>query len=109
MSRGSVGEFEALVLLAILRVGEDAYGVAILEEIRRRTNRSVLRPAVYVALRRLEQKGLVRARPGEAARERGGRQRKYYEVAREGVAAVREARNDLLSMWDGLEAVLDQG
>jgi DNA-binding PadR family transcriptional regulator len=108
MSRGTIGEFEALVLLAILRVGEEAYGVPILEEIRRRTSRDVLRPAVYVALRRLEQKGLVRAVKGRGTPARGGRPRKFYEVAPEGLAALREARNDLLSMWDGLEAVLDR-
>lgn len=76
----SIGEFEQLVLLAILRLGDEAYGVSILEEIRTRTGRSVLRPAVYVALGRLEEKGLVVSRTGARLPERGGRARKYYRV-----------------------------
>jgi DNA-binding PadR family transcriptional regulator len=108
MSRDSIGEFEALVLLAILRVGEEAYGMAIVEEIKRRTNRDVLRPAVYVALRRLEGKHLVRAVRGPGSEERGGRARKFYQVAPRGLASLREARENLLSMWDGLDAVLEE-
>jgi PadR family transcriptional regulator PadR len=108
MSRDSIGEFETLILLAILRVGKEAYGVPILEEIRRRTNRRILRPAVYVALRRLEEKGLVRGREDDTSADRGGRPRRYFEVCPEGLAALRYARENLLSMWDGLEAVLDE-
>lgn len=105
----SLGEFEQLVLLAILRVGDDAYGVPVLEEIRARTGRSVLRPAVYVTLRRLEEKGLVRSHLGESLPERGGRARKYYRVEPAGLALLREARAALRSMWDGLGGVLDEG
>ena len=107
--RRSIGEFEELVLLSILQVGEGAYGVPILEEIRRRTGRSVLRAAVYVALSRLEEKGLVSSSSETAGAERGGRRRKCYRVEREGMEALRESRQALLSMWDGLEAVLDEG
>lgn len=107
MSRESIGEFEQLVLLAILRLGEGAYGLPILEEIREQTGRSVLRPAVYVALRRLERKGLVASRPGQATPERGGRPRKYVSVTAEGLERLRECRRALLSMWNGLGAVLD--
>lgn len=107
--RRSIGEFEELVLLSILQVGEGAYGVPILEEIRRRTGRSVLRAAVYVALSRLEEKGLVSSYSGTAGADRGGRARKCYRVEPEGVRALRESRQALLSMWDGLEAVLDEG
>ena len=108
MSRESVGEFEALILLAIIRVGAQAYGVPILEELQRRTNRPILRPAVYVALRRLEKKGLIRSTEGRGGPERGGRARKFYEVAPDGLTVLREARENLLSMWNGLETVLDQ-
>lgn len=108
MSRESIGEFEQLVLLAILRLGGDAYGLPILEEIRDRTGRRVLRPAVYVALRRLEDKGLVRSRNGDPGAQRGGRPRKYYEVVNEGLALLRESRRALFSMWDGLEPRIDK-
>jgi PadR family transcriptional regulator PadR len=108
MPRESVGEFEQLVLLAILRLGPNAYGIPIIEEIRERAGRAVLRPAVYVALRRLEEKGLVRSRLGDASARRGGRQRKYYEVGAEGLTLLREARQALVRMWDGLEPRFDE-
>lgn len=109
MSRESIGEFEQLILLAILRLGDHAYGVPILEEIRRHSRRKVLRPAVYVALARLEEKGLVTSRAGDGEGGRRGRPRKYFQVSAEGITQLREARDTLLSMWDGLQAVLDQG
>lgn len=106
--RRSIGEFEELVLLSILQVEEGAYGVPVMEEIRRRTGRSVLRPAVYVALGRLEEKGMIRSYHGPGGGERGGRRRKCYRVEPAGLEALRESRRALLSMWDGLEAVLDE-
>jgi DNA-binding PadR family transcriptional regulator len=108
MPRESVGEFEQLVLLAILRLGAGAYGVPIIEEIRAQTGRTVLRPAVYVALRRLEEKGLVRSHQEDANAQRGGRARKYYEVKAEGFELLREARQALARMWDGLEPRFDE-
>lgn len=108
MSRESIGEFEQLVLLAVLRLGDEAYGVSVLEEIRGRTGRTVLRPAVYVALRRLEKKGLLRSREGAPLPERGGRARKFYEVEPAGLELLRESRDSLLNMWEGLQAVLDR-
>ena len=108
MSRESIGEFEQLVLLAILRLGEDAYGVRILREITEHSHRRVLRPAVYVALGRLEDKGLVTSRSGDGGAARRGRPRRYFEVSAEGLAQLRESRRTLLSMWDGLQAVLDR-
>ena len=108
MSRESIGEFEQLVLLAILRLGPEAYGLPILDEITSQTGRAVLRPAVYVALRRLEQKGLVSSREGEAAAGRGGRARRYFEVTPDGVRRLKDARKALITMWDGLQPVLDE-
>lgn len=108
MSRESIGEFEQLVLLAILRLGDEAYGIPILEEIRDRTGRSVLRPAVYVALRRLEEKGLVSSRTGDPDGHRGGRPKKFYRVEAPGMGAIRESRKALVSMWEGLEPRLDE-
>lgn len=106
--RDALGEFEQLVLLAILRLGSDAYGIPIVDEINARTRRDVLRPAVYVTLRRLEKKGLVVSRLGEPTPERGGRAKKFFEVAPEGLARLRESRRSLVQMWDGLGAILDE-
>jgi len=108
MPRESIGEFEQLVLLAILRLGDEAYGIPILEEIRVRTGRTVLRPAVYVALRRLEDKGLVWSQMGDSTEERGGRAVKYYRLEPGGLALLRESRRALFSMWEGLEPRLDE-
>ena len=108
MNRESVGEFEQLVLLAILRLGEQAYGVPILDEIRRHSDRTVLRPAVYVALGRLEEKGLVRSRRDDPSVARRGRPRKYFDVTPQGVQRLRDSRETLLSMWDGLQSLLDE-
>lgn len=108
MSDESAGDFEQMVLLAVLHLGDEAYGVPVVEEIRRRTGRGVLRPAVYVALRRLEKKGLVQSRTGDPLPERGGRARKFYEVTPSGMEVVRDARQAWLSMWDGLQTVLDE-
>lgn len=103
MSRDSLGEFELLMLLAILRLGVDVYGVPIAEEIERRTGRSVARSAVYVGLRRLEKKGLVSSWMGEALPERGGKPRRYVRVEPEGIRLVRETQAGLQSMWRGVD------
>ena len=100
----SLGEFEQLVLLAILRIGAGAYAVSIIEEIQTRTDRAVSHAAVYVALRRLENKGLVTSRLADPTRERGGRAKRYYEVQPEALPRLREHRDALTSMWEGLEA-----
>ena len=96
-----------MVLLALLHLGEEAYGVTVVDEIHRRTGRDVMRPAVYVALRRLEQKALVSSRVGAPRPERGGRARKHYTVTAEGLRLVREARTAWMSMWDGLQPLLE--
>lgn len=105
MPRESIGEFEQLVMLAILRLGDEAYGIPIVDEIREQTGRKVLRPAVYVALRRLEEKGLVSSWEGEATPERGGRAKRHFVVEREGLERLRESRRALMNMWAGLDAV----
>jgi len=87
----AVGELEYLVLLTMLRLGPAAYGVPIVEELRRNTRRPILRPSVYLALRRLEEKGLVRSRLGEPEARRGGRARRYFEVSAAGKRHVRDA------------------
>ena len=102
-----MGEFEHLVMLAILRRGEDAYGVPVVEEIERRTGRSVSRASVYVALRRLEQKGLVESSLAEPTPERGGRAKKYFKVTEDGMSLVRASRKHLVNMWDGIEGLVE--
>lgn len=108
LKRQSIGEFEQLVLLSILRLRPEAYGIPILDEIQKRTGRSVRRAAVYVALHRLEEKGLVRSRLGDPRPERGGRARKYYEVEAAGKVLLRESRAALLVMWKGIEPQLNE-
>lgn len=106
MAQDTLPEMERLVLLAILHCGEDAYGVPVLKEIRDRTGRQVLRPAVYETLRRLETKGFVRARRGKPSPKRGGRARTYYSVSDPGLSALREARESWDRMWQGLHHVV---
>lgn len=97
-----MGEFEQLVLLAILHLDNDAYGMEVRSEIERRTEREVSYGAVYTTLDRLERKGYVAHRMGDAAPVRGGRARKYFRVLPEGKAALRATRDALRTMWDGV-------
>ena len=105
MGRESLGEFEHLVMLAILRLGDAAYGVPIVAEIEERAERPAARAAVYIALRRLEAKGLIRSRLADPTPERGGRAKRYYTVTAAGVRQLHEARQALTRMWDGLDPV----
>lgn len=98
-----LGEFEQMVLLAILHVKGEAYGVPIVEEIERRTGRTISRAAVYVTLRRLEKRGLVLSWMSEPTGERGGKARRCVRVEPEGVELVRESRRTMERMWDDLE------
>jgi DNA-binding PadR family transcriptional regulator len=98
-----LGEFEQMVLLAILHVEGEAYGVPIVEEIEGRTGRTISRAAVYVTLRRLEKRGLVTSWMGEPTGERGGKARRCVRVEPEGVELVRESRRAMERMWDDLE------
>jgi PadR family transcriptional regulator PadR len=97
-----LGEFEQMVLLAILQLDHEVYGVPIVEEIETRTGRQVSRASVYVTLRRLERKGLVSSWMGEATRERGGKPRRYVRVEPEGVRLLEESRRAMEEMWEGL-------
>jgi len=108
MPRESIGEFEQLVLLTILRLGASAYGVPIHEELARHTPRPILRPSVYVALRRLEEKGLIVSRLGSPEPRRGGRARRYFELESAAFDLLRETRATLLSLWDGITPQLEE-
>ena len=102
-----LGEFEQVVLLAVLRLGETAYAIPIREEIEGRTGRTVARGALYTALERLESKRYLRSRFSEPLAERGGRSRRYFTVTATGLAALRASRRALLELWDGLEGLLE--
>jgi DNA-binding PadR family transcriptional regulator len=97
------GDFEHLVLLSILRLGPDAYGATIRRDIETRTGRSLAISAVYTAIARLEEKGLVRTFVGDPIAERGGRRRKHVALRAAGERAAREAYHALRGMVDGLE------
>ena len=99
----ALGEFEQLVLLAVLRLGADSYGATIRREIETRTDRELSISAVYTTLQRLEQKGLVRSRMGEPLPERGGRRRKYVELLPAGARALKVAYNAFAGMTAGVE------
>jgi PadR family transcriptional regulator len=108
MTRTDLGDIEHLVLLAILRLGSDAYGIPILEEVSARSGRDVSRATVYVALKRLEQKGLVGSRLGDSTPERGGRAKRFFRLKPAGLKALRESRAMFLDLWRDFESVLDR-
>lgn len=97
-----MGEFEQLVLLALLRLDNQAYGMQVREEIERRTGRDVSYGAVYTTLDRLERKGWVAHLMGEATPERGGRAKKFFRALPEGRAALRAAQDALMVMREGV-------
>ena len=98
-----LGEFEQMVLLAILHVQGEAYGVPIVEEIERRTGRTISRAAVYVTLVRLEKRGLVTSWMGEPTGERGGKARRCVRIEPQGVEALSESRRAMERMWADLD------
>jgi DNA-binding PadR family transcriptional regulator len=102
-----LGEFEQIVLLVVLRLGEDAYAIPLREEIEERTGRTVARGALYTALERLEAKRCVSSQMSAPLPERGGRSRRYYTVTPAGLAAIKATRHSLLRLWQGLEGMLE--
>jgi PadR family transcriptional regulator PadR len=101
-----LGDFEQLVLLAVLRLRQQAYGVAIRREIEQRTERAVSRGAVYITLDRLEEKGYLSSVRADEPAPRSGQARRYYQVEPEGLQALEAAHAALRSMWKGLEPLL---
>lgn len=99
----SLGEFEQVVLLAILRLGENAYGVTIRNEITQCTGREPAPGALYTALDRMEQKGLVQARLGDPTPQRGGRAKRYIKVTKRGRAAVVSVQRSYQRLLQGLD------
>lgn len=103
----ALGDLEQLVMLALLRLGDDGFGAAVQREIAERSGRDVTLGAVYTALARLEEKGFVRSRVGDPLPQRGGRRRRHYDVLPTGRAAIAEAWQAMRALSRGLSAQLD--
>jgi len=99
---GSLGDLQHLVLLAVLRLGTEAYGVAVRDEIRRRAGRDLSLGAVYSALRRLEAQGLLIASKGEPEPVTGGKAKTFFEATPAGFKALRQAQRELRGLLEGL-------
>ena len=102
--RDYLGEFEQVVLLAIMRLGDDAYGVTIRREIEARTDRDVSLGAIYPTLHRLEEKELVSSYTGEPTATRGGRSKRHFRLEAEGHVALKRSRDMISALWRGFEA-----
>jgi PadR family transcriptional regulator PadR len=102
MPRSLLTDFELMILLATLRVGDDAYGVQIAREIERISGRKVLLGAAYAALDRLERNELVASTVGNPTAERGGRAKRFFRVTPRGLRAVKETRQALVALWQDL-------
>lgn|SRR5688572_24990531 len=97
-----LSNFELMVMLAIIRIGDDAYGVSISTEIEDTTGSEVLLGSVYDALNRLEKKGLIESSLGEATAERGGRAKRHFRATPRGLRLVRDTQQSLVKLWKGL-------
>jgi DNA-binding PadR family transcriptional regulator len=100
--REYLGNFETMVLLSLLRLGEGAYGVPITGEIEKQSGRPVAVGSVYAALERLERKGLVTSHWGEPTAERGGRAKKHFTVTTSGLKELRHTQKTLINLWRGV-------
>jgi PadR family transcriptional regulator len=107
-AKSYLGEFEQLVLLSILRLGADAYGLRIAGELEDAAGRTVSRGALYTTLDRLEEKGLVRWKIAPGTGERGGLPRRHYTVTARGVTSLRASQQVLSRLWKGLEHILSE-
>jgi PadR family transcriptional regulator len=107
--RERLGEFELIVMLAIVRLGEEAYGVPIRLDIEQRTGRTLTVGALYRTLDRLEDKGYVTSAFSDPTPERGGRSKRYFKVKPLGLRSLRASREALAAMWEGLESLVMRG
>jgi PadR family transcriptional regulator PadR len=101
-SPASLGTNDLVILLVLMRLGDDAYGVPIARTIEQTIGRTVALASVYATLDRLEEKGFVVSELGEPTAERGGRAKKYFVVTGKGVREVRAAKQSLIKLWQGL-------
>ncbi len=103
----ALGDLEQLVMLALLRLGDEGFGAGVQREIAERSGRDVSLGAVYTALARLEEKGFVRSRVGDPLPQRGGRRRRHYDVLPAGRSAIAEAWQAMRALSRGLAAQLE--
>ena len=99
----TLGEMEQLVLLVVVRLGDEAYGMRISEELAQRTGRDVAIGSVYAALDRLEKRAYVTSRVGDPTPQRGGRAKRYFAAERIGVAALAQSQALFTGLWEGIE------
>src|SRR5690348_15344267 len=102
MNRSYLTDFELMILLAILRIGDEAYGVPIAKEIEETGKRTVLLGAIYAALDRLQDNGLVTSTYGDPTPERGGRAKRFFKVTPKGLKAVKETQRVFTALWSGI-------
>jgi PadR family transcriptional regulator PadR len=107
--REHLGEFEQIVLLAVLRLGDEAYGVPIRQDIEQRTARALTVGALYRTLDRLEEKGYVSSAFSDPTPERGGRSKRYFKIRPLGLRTLRASRDALAAMWEGLDPLVQRG
>src|SRR6185437_1296311 len=101
-NREFLGQHELMVMLAVLRLGREAYGVPIAAESAQKTGREMLQGSVYAILERLESRGFVTSQLGEATPQRGGRAKRYFALTAEGSRQVRDTQRALEALWQGL-------
>lgn len=106
MPKSFLGEFEQMVLLAILQRGDTAYGIEVRKELERSARREVSRGAFYTTLDRMEAKGYVKWKTMPSAADRGGMPQRLFKVNPAGIRALRASRKALLTLWRGLDEVL---
>jgi DNA-binding PadR family transcriptional regulator len=100
--KDNITNFEMMILLALIRLGDDAYGVPITKEIEERSDRQVSIASVYVALETLSRKGFVVSDLGEPTPERGGRAKRFFRITAKGMREVRNTRRVLMNFWGSL-------
>ena len=105
--RNYLGVFEQIILLAILRLGENAYGVTIRQEIQSRTGRPVSIGAIYTTLDRLERKGFVKSWLANPTPARGGRAKRYFKLDAPGASALKDSHRVFKDMWEGIKPIVE--
>lgn len=108
MGKNRLGEFEHRVLLAMLRLGGEAYSVPLVVELEERTGREVSQSSVFIVLQRLEKKGLLSSRIDDEMKPKTGRVRRYFRLTPAAMKQLREYRSDLIALWEGIGATLDE-
>lgn len=108
MGKEQLGEFEHQVLLAMLRLGGEAYSVPLVLEIEERTGREVSQSSVFIVLQRLEKKGLLSSRMDDHAKKETGRVRRYFSLRPLAIRRLKDSRRALIRLWEGVDAQLDE-